>query len=56
MTTSINHFPEKVPLEKVFAPGGWLARHHPHYEFRPGQLEMATSIESALENRDSGNP
>ena len=42
---------DKIPLEKVFAPGGWLARHHPHYEFRPGQLEMAESVESALENR-----
>ncbi len=42
---------DKLPLEKVFAPGGWLARHHPNYEFRPGQLEMAESVESALENR-----
>jgi len=43
--------PEKVPLEKIFAPGGWLARHHPNYEFRPGQLEMAESVEAAIENR-----
>jgi ATP-dependent DNA helicase DinG len=42
---------EKLPLDKVFAPGGWLARHHPHYEFRPGQLEMAESVAAALENR-----
>ncbi len=42
---------EKLPLEKVFAPGGWLARHHPNYEYRPGQLEMAESVESALESR-----
>ena len=42
---------DKVPLDKIFAPGGWLARHHPNYEFRPGQLEMAESVESALENR-----
>lgn len=42
---------DKLPLDKVFAPGGWLARHHPNYEFRPGQLEMAESVESALENR-----
>jgi ATP-dependent DNA helicase DinG len=51
MPTVPNKPPDKVPLEKVFAPGGWLARHHPHYEFRPGQLEMAESVESALENR-----
>jgi ATP-dependent DNA helicase DinG len=42
---------DKVPLDKIFAPGGWLARNHPHYEFRPGQLEMAESVEAALENR-----
>jgi ATP-dependent DNA helicase DinG len=42
---------EKLPLDKVFAPGGWLARHHPHYEYRPGQLEMAESVEAALESR-----
>jgi ATP-dependent DNA helicase DinG len=42
---------DKLSLDKVFAPGGWLARHHPNYEFRPGQLEMAESVEAALENR-----
>ncbi len=51
MTDSINKSPEKLPLDKVFAPGGWLARHHPNYEFRPGQLEMAESVEFALEGR-----
>ena len=30
---------------------GWLARRHPNYEYRPGQLEMAESVESASENR-----
>jgi ATP-dependent DNA helicase DinG len=43
--------PDKLPMDKVFAPGGWLARHHPNYEFRPGQLEMAESVEFALESR-----
>jgi ATP-dependent DNA helicase DinG len=42
---------DRLPLDKVFAPGGWLARHHPNYEYRPGQLEMAESVESAIENR-----
>jgi len=42
---------EKAPLEKVFGPGGWLARRHPNYEHRPGQLEMAESVEAASENR-----
>ncbi|MCL5006227.1 MAG: DEAD/DEAH box helicase [Acidobacteria bacterium] len=41
---------EKPPLEKIFGPTGWLARHHPRFEYRPGQLEMAENVESALEN------
>jgi ATP-dependent DNA helicase DinG len=51
MTTTGKKVPDKLPLEKVFAPGGWLARHHPQYEYRAGQLEMAESVEAALENR-----
>jgi ATP-dependent DNA helicase DinG len=42
---------EKPPLERIFGPGGWLARHHPRYEYRPAQLEMAEEVQSALENR-----
>src|SRR5579875_1308836 len=41
----------KTSLEKIFAPGGWLARNHPHYEYRQGQLLMAEEVESALANR-----
>ena len=51
MPTPPNKPPDKLPMDKVFAPGGWLARHHPNYEFRPGQLEMAESVEFALESR-----
>lgn len=51
MSPPNNKPPEKLPLDKVFAPGGWLAKHHPKYEFRPGQLEMAESVEFALESR-----
>ena len=42
---------EKVSLEKVFGHGGWLARHHPRYEYRQSQLDMAEEVESALENQ-----
>ncbi len=41
---------KKTSLEKIFAPGGWLARNHPHYEYRQGQLAMAEEVESALAN------
>jgi len=51
MSAIAKQTPQKVPLEKVFGPGGWLARHHPHYEYRPGQLEMAENVEAALEHR-----
>ncbi|HZO98769.1 MAG TPA: helicase C-terminal domain-containing protein [Terriglobia bacterium] len=51
MVTAQKKSTEKVPLEKIFGPDGWLARNHANYEFRPGQLEMAESVEAALENR-----
>src|SRR5438874_659418 len=31
-----------------FAPGGILSRSHPHYEYRPGQLQMAEAVEDAF--------
>lgn len=41
---------EKASLEGIFGPQGWLARNHPHYEYRRSQLEMAEAVESALDN------
>ncbi len=38
-------------LYQFFAPGGVLARTHPAYEFRRGQLQMAQAVEQALEER-----
>ncbi len=51
MATPSKKSAEKATLERIFGPGGWLARHHPKYEYRPSQLEMAESVEAALENR-----
>jgi ATP-dependent DNA helicase DinG len=51
MVTTSKKPAEKIPLEKIFGHGGWLARHHPSYEYRPSQLEMAEAVESAFENR-----
>jgi ATP-dependent DNA helicase DinG len=31
-------------MEEVFGPGGLIARHHPNYEYRPGQIEMARAV------------
>jgi ATP-dependent DNA helicase DinG len=42
---------QRPPLEKIFGPQGWLARHHPKYEYRQAQLEMAEEVESSLEHR-----
>ncbi len=39
---------QEISLETIFGPGGWLASHHPSYEHRPAQLEMAQLIDSAL--------
>lgn len=42
----------RVPsLYQFFGPGGVLARTHPAYEFRRGQLKMAEAVEQALEER-----
>jgi ATP-dependent DNA helicase DinG len=38
-------------MEKIFGPNGLIAKHHPEYEFRPGQLAMANAVAEALENR-----
>src|SRR5258706_9587597 len=35
-------------LHQFFAPGGLLAKAHPQYEFRRGQLQMAQAVEQAL--------
>ena len=41
---------KKMPLERIFGATGWLARHHPGFEYRPGQLEMAEAVEASVEN------
>jgi ATP-dependent DNA helicase DinG len=38
-------------LYQFFGPGGVLARTHPAYEFRRGQLQMAEAVEQALTER-----
>jgi ATP-dependent DNA helicase DinG len=38
-------------LYQFFSPGGVLARTHPAYEFRRGQLQMAEAVEKALEEK-----
>jgi ATP-dependent DNA helicase DinG len=36
---------------RFFSRGGPLSEWHPNYEFRPGQVEMAEAVESALEEK-----
>ncbi|MDP9171970.1 MAG: ATP-dependent DNA helicase, partial [Acidobacteriota bacterium] len=38
----------RSPLKRFFLPGGALEAAHPAFESRPGQVEMATAVESAL--------
>jgi len=38
-------------LREFFGPEGLLARCHPQYEFRPGQLEMAEAVEQAFQQK-----
>jgi ATP-dependent DNA helicase DinG len=35
----------------LLGPGGAIARAHPNYEFRPGQVQMARAVADAIENR-----
>jgi ATP-dependent DNA helicase DinG len=42
----------RIPsLYQFFGPGGVLARSHPAYEFRRGQLQMAEAVEKALNEK-----
>lgn len=43
--------PSSLTLHQFFSPGGGLARTHPAYEFRRGQLQMAEAVEKALEEK-----
>jgi ATP-dependent DNA helicase DinG len=38
-------------VEEIFGPGGVIARAHPDYEYRPGQVEMAEAVLRAFESR-----
>ncbi len=38
----------RVSLHRFFAPGGLLSQRHPAYEFRKGQLAMASAVEEAI--------
>jgi ATP-dependent DNA helicase DinG len=41
-----------APLEAIFRPGGLLDQRLERYEFRPSQLEMATAVLRAIEDRE----
>jgi ATP-dependent DNA helicase DinG len=43
--------PREISLYNFFAPGGVLAKAHPAFEFRRGQLQMAQAVEEALEKK-----
>ncbi|HYP01234.1 MAG TPA: ATP-dependent DNA helicase [Pyrinomonadaceae bacterium] len=38
-------------MEEIFGRGGLIARAHPDYEFRPGQIQMAEAVLRAFEER-----
>src|SRR5215475_2619701 len=38
-------------MEEIFGPNGLIARNHPDYEYRPGQLAMAQAVAEALDQR-----
>jgi ATP-dependent DNA helicase DinG len=36
-------------MQQIFGPGGLIAKHHPNYEDRPGQVQMAEAVLEAIE-------
>ncbi len=38
-------------MEEIFGRGGLIARAHPEYEYRPGQIEMAEAVLRAFEGK-----
>ena len=38
-------------MEEIFGRGGLIARAHPEYEYRPGQIEMARAVLRAFEEK-----
>ncbi len=38
-------------LEQLLGPDGPIARAHPNYEYRPGQIQMACAVAEAIEQR-----
>jgi ATP-dependent DNA helicase DinG len=38
-------------MEEIFGPDGLIARAHPEYEYRPGQVEMAEAVLRAFEEK-----
>jgi len=38
-------------MEEIFGPEGLIARAHPDYEYRPGQVQMAAAVMRAFEER-----
>jgi len=37
-------------MEEVFGPDGLIAQHHPNYEYRPGQVEMAEAVHNIIKD------
>lgn len=37
-------------IHKLFSPDGLISQHHPNYEYRPGQVQMARGILDAFKN------
>ncbi|MBO0799751.1 MAG: DEAD/DEAH box helicase, partial [Blastocatellia bacterium] len=38
-------------MEEIFGRNGLIARHHPEYEYRPGQVAMAEAVAESLDKR-----
>src|SRR5438876_10959014 len=39
-------------MKEIFGPEGLIARAHPDYEYRPGQVQMAEAVLRAFDDKD----
>src|SRR5205807_3922169 len=48
---SFSAFFASKSMEEIFGRDGLIARAHPEYEYRPGQIQMAEAVMRAFEDR-----
>ena len=51
LTPQVVQHPQQNPMEDIFGRDGLIAKTHPEYEYRPGQIQMADAVMRAFEDK-----